>query len=209
VISLTKSKRTQGANSAPGHPQTNGQIEKANAYVKRRLQLAVAQGKAKGIEEVLYEILADKNTSQHGTTKQVPWELYNGRLFDQEFEGDEEKLIEEMKKDAYENLLAAAQYSIENWRTKKGIHNYRKGEKVWVKVPKRLAKKGSDNYLRTAIIAQCSQSDTYLLRWGPDGGYINGEKPGQLSKRWISGADLKPYVERTNIRCIQNGKSQS
>jgi hypothetical protein len=208
-VITNKEQTYQGANSAPGHPQTNGQIEKANAYVKRRLQLAVAQGKAKGIEEVLCEILADKNTSQHGTTKQVPWELHNGRLFDQQFEGDEEKLIEEMRRDAHQNLLAAAQYSIENWRKKKGSHNYRLGEKVWVKVPKRVAKKGGDIYLRTATIAQCSQSDTYLLRWGPDGGYINGDGPGQLSKRWISGADLKPFVERAKIRSIQKGKSHS
>jgi hypothetical protein len=176
--------------------------------VKRRLKLAIAQGcKKEELEEKLHFILADKNMEVHSTTKQIPWEIFYGRLMEDEPENvaELEARIEDMRKDAFRNMVAAAEYAKNQWRTKKGIYTFKVGEKVWVKVPKNMAQGCGDIYQRTAIIAEHKGSDSFRLCWGPEGGYIQGDYPHQLSQRCYSGAKLKPYLERSTIRCVVLG----
>jgi hypothetical protein len=198
--------------SAPRHPQTNGQIERHNGFIKGRVKAKIASGASlTEVKEYVRVLIADKNMEVHATTKHIPYELQLGILVDHDEEVEEEernRILTVKSKEAYRNIVAAAEYAKEQWksRKRKGVYEYTIGEKVWVKWPKKFAaRKDGAMYVHTATIEAITEQQTYQLLWGELGGYNAEDKPFSLSKRCYSGTLLKPYYDRAMIRCMKRG----
>jgi hypothetical protein len=185
--------------SSPHHPQTNGQIERANKDVKYRLVELVAQGKGPRLDEELQKIIATQNTIRHKTTGHIPLEIHRGRLMhrpeDMNLE-EEEKVIAHMRKEVVENLKKAAEKAKTRWTRNKRVKTYKVGEKVWVRQVIKSKRKGKI-WQRTATIERIKGNHSYRLRWGDEGGYDTKEKPNSISFHFWNGRDLKPRIERT------------
>lgn len=199
---------------APYSPNVNGQIERYNSTIKKKLGI-LASRTGKPWSSLLPFVLYQYNNSIHATTKASPMEALRGVIGTPHLdEKSVSEYLEKLHNDIKEESKKSAKREVLRHNKKAKVITYNVGDKVICKDPKsksKQKKKSFDTplYKYEATIEKVGRSTNYkyLLRWGSTGGPTEKEQPDTLSIRYWSGKHLK-LVERapqTPIRSRTKG----
>lgn len=183
---------------APYSPNVDGQIERVNATIKRKLGiLTTTNGKPWSTQ--LPVVLHQYNTSVHSTTKASPMEALRGRSgtpFDTTQSQEELKeFLDVLHTDMRTATEYAAKRMTERHSKKSKVITFDVGDVVLCKDPKKSRNKDFQRaiyqYKATVISVGRSNVFKYRLKWGDTGGPSASETPGSVSLKYWNAKCMK------------------
>lgn len=184
--------------TAPYHPQSDGQVERVNSTIKKKLAMVIESTKNPW-SQCLPIVLFQYNNSVHSTTKAVPFEALRGRTGTTLDDGKTLDQLMEFQNKLHESIRVSTQKAalkmIEKHSKKTKVINYEIGDIVMCRLPpaKREKKSLESIYKYEGEIVEIGKSTSYKYRikWGSTGGPTKEEVCGSLSKRMWCGKFLK------------------
>lgn len=174
--------------TTPYWPQANGEVERANRSLKKRLQISQESSKVDWRWDLRMYLLM-YNSTPHSTTGVAPSALMFGRVLRDKlpaFPMNPAKTIEEIQDTDREKKLKGAEYT--NIRRKARPSSLKEGDVV---VAKRMTK---DNKLSTNF----NPEEMIILKRNGADATIQSKASGKIFHRNVS--HLKPIIPRTEIR---------
>jgi hypothetical protein len=201
---------------APYHPQSDGQVERANSTIKRKLQLLVeSTGKPWSI--CLPLALYNYNHSVHSTTKVEPFEALRGRtgsyLDDNRTADELIKYLQNLHEQIRVSTAKAQQKMVDRYSKKSKVITFKIGDQVLCKDMKTTKRKRGINdplYCYEGEIVEIGRSSNwkYKIKWGLTGGPTQSETPGTLSKRWWGARFMKLKIKESETSNTAQEKQQ-
>jgi hypothetical protein len=174
--------------------------------------MALAAGKGKEIKAVLDNVIAWKNRQHHKTTREIPLELYRGRLIQSTIAPisaeQQQQIVLQQEQHAAKNIELATVLNSNRWINNKHVWIYREHDLVWVRNPKHKQKKGGGRvWEHTATILNVHEGGhSYQLLWGKDGGFKKSDLPHEPSVDWWLAANLKPRFSHSEVFAVPNNE---